>query len=286
MAGQRLLGVALSPGPTTFGPLLFAGRLEEGLDVAAEAGYSAVELSVRDAGDVNGKELSKLLEHRGLVLSALATGQSCVCDGLCLDAPDARVRDGAATRLAHAVALAADFGAAVIVGGIRGRFDLPEAERAGRRKAVVGALRQSGRLATRLGVTQVLEPINRYETAFVNNVTEALGVLEEIDEPSTGVLLDTFHMNIEERSLADAIRSAGSRLAYVHVADSNRQAPGRGHLDFAEVVRTLDEISYRGPVVAEILPVPDDRTAAHDSWSFLAPLLTGTGGVGGRGGVR
>lgn len=273
MAGGRLLGVALSPRPTTFGPLLFSGRLEEGLDAAAEIGYSAVELSIREPGDLDAGALCSMLSQRGLVLSALATGQACVCDGLCLDSPDPGVRGRAAARLAGAVDLAADLGAVVIVGGIRGRFDVPAAERDARRGDVLEALRECAELATGLGVTLALEPINRYETAFVNTAAEALEVLEEIDEPSLGVLLDTFHMNIEERSLPEAIRAAGERLRYVHVADSNRQAPGRGHLDFAEVTRTLDVIGYQGPVVAEILPVPDDQRAAIDAWSCMAPLL-------------
>ena len=273
MAGGRLLGVALSPLPTSFGPLLFPGRLEEGLEAVAGNGFSAVELSVHDAGHVDAQRLSALLEQHGLAVSAIATGQACVCDGLCLDAADPAVRQGAAARLAGAVELAADLGASVIVGGIRGRFDVPQAERADRRRDVLDALGQSTRRATRLGVTQVLEPINRYETGLVHTAAEALEVLEEIDEPSMGVLLDTFHMNIEERSLPDAIRAVGDRLAYVHVADSNRLAPGHGHIDFPGVARTLEEIGYQGPVVAEILPLPDDRTAAVDAWAYLYPLF-------------
>jgi sugar phosphate isomerase/epimerase len=76
-------------------------------------------------------------------------------------------------------------------------------------------------------------------------------------------------MNIEERDVAATVRSVAGRLGYVHLADSNRKAPGQGHTNFGEVFEALDDIGYGGPLVAEILPLPDDLTAARDAGSFL-----------------
>ena len=114
----------------------------------------------------------------------------------------------------------------------------------------------------------MVEPINRYETNFVNTVDEALGLVEELGEPSAKLLLDTFHMNIEERSMEDAVRTAGESLGYLHVSDSNRRAPGQGHLDFCLLLDALEEIAYQGMLVSEILPLPDDRWAAQLTAEF------------------
>jgi len=88
-------------------------------------------------------------------------------------------------------------------------------------------------------------------------------LLEQVGADNVGLLLDTFHMNIEEVSLAQAIRDAGTRLFHFHVADSNRRHPGAGHIDFGNVLQTLSDVGYTGYVSGEFLPEPDaDRAAA------------------------
>ena len=283
---EEWIGLAISPRPSGFAPLLFAGALEEGLDVAAKLGFAVVELSLRSPEDVETGRLASMLSENQLGLAGIATGQACLFDSLCLASPDPGVRAAAMGRLSGAVELAARFGAAVIVGGIRGRLVGSHSEQASQRAGAVAAIRDCARLAAGLGVTLLLEPINRYETNFVNTAEEGLTLLNEIGAPSMKLLLDTFHMNIEERNLGDAVRSAGDRLGYVHIADSNRQAPGQGHLDFAEVVDALDQIAYRGPLVAEVMPIPDDVGAAQltaQFWTRITDEDRSTGGMGGPG---
>ena len=267
------IGLAISPRPSGFAPLLFAGALEEGLNAAARLGFAVVELSLRSPGDVEPERLASMLGKNQLDLAAIATGQACLFDSLCLASPDPNVRAAAAGRLSGAVELATRFQAAVIVGGIRGRLIGSHSEQAGQRAGAVSAMRDCARLAAGLGVPLLLEPINRYETNFVNTAEEGLALLTEIGEPSMKLLLDTFHMNIEERNLADAVRNASHRLGYVHIADSNRRAPGQGHVNFAEVIDALDQIAYRGPLVAEVMPIPDDFGAAQltaEFWTGIA----------------
>ncbi|MHB1517165.1 MAG: TIM barrel protein [Acidimicrobiales bacterium] len=262
------IGLAISPRPSGFAPLLFAGALDKGLKAAAQLEFAVVELSLRTPGDVEPEQLASMLSENRLSLSAIATGQACLFDTLCLASPDPDVRGAAAGRLSGAIELAARFQAAVIVGGIRGRLVGSHSEQAGQRAGAVAEMRDCAHLAAGLGVTLLLEPINRYETNFVNTAAEGLALLTEIGEPSMKLLLDTFHMNIEERNLADTVRSAGDRLGYVHIADSNRRAPGQGHLNFAEVIDALDQIAYRGLLVAEVMPIPDDLGAAQLTAEF------------------
>jgi sugar phosphate isomerase/epimerase len=97
--------------------------------------------------------------------------------------------------------------------------------------------------------------------------------IEEIGEPSPRVLLDTFHMNIEEPDIFEAMVGASDHLAYVHVADSNRHAPGQGHIDFPKVLETLSLIGYKGIITAEILPVPNDEAALIQAGNYLTGLV-------------
>ncbi|MCX6027622.1 MAG: sugar phosphate isomerase/epimerase [Chloroflexi bacterium] len=262
-------GIALSPRPSSFAPLLFAGRLTEGLRAAAEAGFEAVEISLRSPDDLSRDELRTMLNQYGLSLTAIATGQACLHDSLCLSDPRPKVRQAALDRLNSMIRLAAPFGAFTIIGGIRGRLTGREAEQKEQQRSAVEAIRECARLASGLGVTLLVEPINRYETNFINTADEGLRLLDEIAEPAVKLLLDTFHMNIEEPNLPLALRKAGTRLGALHLADSNRQAPGRGHIDFAPIFRALAEIRFAGPIAAEILPMPDDAAAVRLTADFL-----------------
>lgn len=116
----------------------------------------------------------------------------------------------------------------------------------------VKSMREIIKTAESCGVTYCVEAVNRFETCIINTAAEALAYIEEIDSPNIGVLLDTYHMNIEENSIADAIRLVGAnRMKNFHTGENNRTAPGRGHLDWDEIFGTLAEIGYTGPIISE-----------------------------------
>jgi sugar phosphate isomerase/epimerase len=263
------IGIAVSLGKASFAPLLFAGRIEEAVQTVSDLRLDCLELSVRDPAEVSLTGLHALLESSGITISAVATGQACLADGLCLAAKDKEIRAAAVERFLAQIALAAEFGAAVILGGVRGRLVASGVERERRHAAAVEAIRECADVAATSGVTMMLEPINRYESDFVQTAEEGLALIDEVSSPALRLLLDSFHMNIEESRLATAIRRVGNRLGYIHLADSNRQAPGQGHIDFGEVFEALADVGYEGPLVSEILPLPDDLTAARRAADFL-----------------
>ena len=116
----------------------------------------------------------------------------------------------------------------------------------------VKSMKEIIKVAEECGVTYCVEAVNRFETCLINTAKEALAYIEEIDSKNIGVLLDTYHMNIEEDSLGDAIRLVGAdRLKSFHTGDNNRRAPGRGHIDWDEVFGALAEIGYKGRIVSE-----------------------------------
>ncbi len=116
----------------------------------------------------------------------------------------------------------------------------------------VKSMKEIIRVAEDCGVTYCVEAVNRFETCIINTAAEALDYVARVDSPNIGVLLDTYHMNIEEKSFADAIRLVGvDRLKSFHTGENNRTAPGRGHLPWDEIFGTLSEIGYKGPIVSE-----------------------------------
>ncbi len=111
-----------------------------------------------------------------------------------------------------------------------------------------------------------MELLNRYEAHLLNTVDDGLRFCREVNAPNVGLLLDAYHMNIEEKNLADAIQRAGDKLFLFHAADSNRQAIGRGHTDFRAIANALRAIDYRGDIVFECTaPGPDPFTAIKDA---------------------
>ena len=125
----------------------------------------------------------------------------------------------------------------------------------------IESLKECNDHAQAAGVTIAIEPINRFETFFINRAAQALALAEAVG-PTCGVCLDTFHMAMEETDMLAAIRAAGDRLADFHIGENNRFAPGLGSLDWPAIVATLREVGYDGPLSVEFCP-PFDRTPAN-----------------------
>jgi D-psicose/D-tagatose/L-ribulose 3-epimerase len=117
-----------------------------------------------------------------------------------------------------------------------------------------------------------IEPLNRFETSFLNLTSQAIEVVDRVDNPAAGLLLDTFHMNIEEQSLGDAIRLAGKRMVHLHSCESHRGAPGSGTVHWDDVRQGVRDVGYDGPVVIESFTAKVQSIArAAAIWRSLAP---------------
>jgi len=188
--------------------------------------------------------------------------------------PDVAVRERAVARIKTHIALASAFESRpiVIIGLIRGKT-WQQITREQAHAWMVDALKTLAHEAHTRGIRLAIEPINRYETDWVNDVAGALTLIEEIGADNIGVLFDTFHANIEEPSIEASLRACGARLFHVHIADSNRWYPGAGHMNFARILATLREMKYAGWVSAEILAKPDVMRAAEFTYKTIKPLL-------------
>jgi 5-keto-L-gluconate epimerase len=252
---------------------LFTGPLAERAAKAAQAGADGLELMPVDPAQLDPAGIRDTLAGHGLAVAAIGSGAIAFTTGLTLLHPDAGMATRARALLDELIDFAAAAGAPVLtLGSFRGRV-APDAA-AGREKLaaiLAGAAARAGGAGVRLA----LEPVNRYELDFFNSADEGLAFIDAIGHPALGLVLDTFHMNIEESSWTEPFRRAmaAGRLWHVHVGDNNRLPPGRGLIDFAAIVHTLHEIGYRGFLSAELLARPDGDTAARQTLGCLRPMI-------------
>lgn len=276
---RNALSVAMSPSAGgSFAPLFFTGRMPAGLELAASLGFSGVELSCASPDECEPRFCRSRCRELGLEVTAIATGRINYDLGASLADRDPAVRDAAVAMLMALIRLAGELDCPyVIIGGVignepgasaRAHEELEETIASTIWRSLLPVCRQAG-------VTLLLEPINRYERMGLNTVPSLLRLLGRVGEPrSLGLLLDTFHMNLEEVEPGSSVRAAGEWLKYVHVADSNRLVPGMGHFDFAALLRVLTTVGFDGPITLEALPFPDDRTAMEVAARWWANMHT------------
>ena len=267
------LSVVLSTHAAAFEAVAFTGDFEANVAKIAGWGYDGVELAVRDPKLVNTEELERVIVDNGLAVPAIGTGQAWGEEGLSFTSDDPTVRKAAIERISSHVALAARLDALIILGLIRGIT--PEGQTHDQSMAyLVEAIQECALAAAGTSVRFALEPMNRYETNLIHTTAEGMKLVERVGSDRFGLLLDTFHMNIEEWQIEDSIRSCGDRIFHFHVADSNRRHPGAGHLDFESILMTLSATGYSGFVSGEFMPIPDADTAAERNIFFLRSLGT------------
>ena len=239
--------------------------LSGAIDRMAQLGYDAVELG----GELPVEEadgIRRLLDGAGMTASSICPSFTAERD---LSHPDREVRDNAVRYVRGLADLASAVGAPVVIIAPTAflRYQ-PIASEEEEWKWAVESIRAGGEYADSLGVNLTLECWNRYGTYLLNRLEQAVRLWRETDLPNGGVMADTYHMNIEERSLPQAIRETGELLNHVHLSDSNRAAPGQGHIDLGSVLQALMDINYRGYLTFEldaqaavrsgVIPVEDD----------------------------
>jgi 5-keto-L-gluconate epimerase len=266
------LSIVLSTQPAQFQAATFKGDLATNLAHIASFGYDGVELAIRDPQLVDLDALEELVYHNGLKVPAIGTGQAWGEEGLSFTDPEPTIRQAAIERIKSHIPVASRFGAVIIIGLIRGIVK-PGVDSQQAMDWLVAALRECSEAARPHGLRLALEPINRYETTLINNTAQGLELIERVGADNFGLLLDTFHMNIEEPNIEAGMRACGKRIYHFHVADSNRWHPGAGHLDFKSILDTLFAAGYQGWVSGEFLPKPDVETAAQRSIALLRQMV-------------
>ena len=271
------LAVTATPRPVPFGPIVLQGDLDAAFALAAELGYDGVEVHLRHPDEVDRGAIVAMAAKHAIEIPTLGTGFAAMEDGLKFASPDPEIRRRAVARVREHISLAKGLHSAVTIGALSGNAGSDPCERSVRRRAALTCLEECCEAAAASGVTLLLEPINRYECDYVNTLADAMDIVRQVGAPTLKVLADTFHMNIEEANIAESLREAGSLLGHVHLVDSNRQAPGHGHLDVREILRVLTDMDYQGFISFEVLPRPTPRDAAADAISCVRGILNDLG---------
>ena len=238
----------------------------------AEMGFDWIEVPLESLDDLDYEIGAKIIADQGLGVSC------CAAMGPDRDLihPDAAIRANGMAYIRGCIDACETLGATNLVGPIYsavGRtWAMTPEERARDTDLLVTNLKELSAYAGDHGVVLCIEPLNRFETSFINLAEQAIKVVDRVDHPACQIMLDTFHMNIEEKSLGDAIRAAGPRLKHVHACGNDRGAPGSDHTPWEDVAQALSDIDYDGPVVIESFTAKVKSIArAAAIWRALAP---------------
>jgi D-psicose/D-tagatose/L-ribulose 3-epimerase len=234
-----------------------------------DAGFDGVEIPVFDPTGLPAVPIRRELAARGLE----CTSCSAMPPGTHLGSPDVSERRRGQQHIRECLSSAAEMGASILAGplyspvgyftGIRRTAD--------EWKRTVDCWRELSPAVAASGVRIALEPLNRFETYFLNLTSDAAALCQEIGDPNVGILADTFHCNIEEKSIGPALKAAGPHLMHLHTCENDRGTPGSGNVNWPEFFRTVREIRYDGWLTIESFGFSMSEIAAAASiWRDLA----------------
>ena len=241
------------------------------IDKVAGLGFDLIEICIEDPASIDTARIGSRLQQAGIaVLVCGAFGPS-----RDVSSTDPAVRSAGVDYIATCVRIAAELGAHMVSGPMYSATGktalLASDERRQQWDWGVANLQRAGDIAADAGIRLAIEPLNRFETDFLNTIEQANRFVDAIDRHNVGLLLDTFHMNIEEHSVPDAIRTAGARVFNFHACANDRGTPGRDHLPWREIGAALDAIGYRGPwVIESFTPRITEIARAVSLWRPLA----------------
>ncbi len=234
------------------------------------AGFDGVELPMFNPDGYPGKTIRRALEDNGLGL----TFCSIVPGGMSLVDADANARANGLEHIRKILYLAAEMGCETVAGPIYS----PVGYLPGRRRTTVEwqnaieSYHTLGKTLDECNVNLAIEPLNRFETFFLNTAADGVALCEAVNHPRIGLLIDTFHSNIEEKSIAEAYRTAGRHLKHVHTCENDRGIPGSGHVEWEPVFDAIRSTGYNNYLTIESFGFNmPDISAAAAIWRDLAP---------------
>jgi D-psicose/D-tagatose/L-ribulose 3-epimerase len=259
------------------------------LDKAKAMGFDLVEIPIEGEQDTDYAKAAEAYKRTGLDCSV------CAIMGATRDPAheDESIQRNGVTYLKHCIDAVVQMGGKKIGGPIYaavGRtWQASDEQRKRELERCAKNLKQVARYAEDKGVILGMEPLNRFETSFINITEQAVELVKMVDSPAIQIMLDTFHMNIEEKSFSNAIEIAGPYLMHVHANENDRGIPGSGHVPWNEVATALKKIHYDGAMVIESFsttvkeiaraaaiwrpPAPSPDMLATDGKAFLKKLM-------------
>lgn len=236
-----------------------------------EMGYDIIEVAVEDRSLIDWHTLRSIAQDADLKLTisgAFGADRDISSD-------DARIRKQGLQYIMDCISIAEEVGSPIFTGPVYSAVGktrlVSNAQKAKERAWCVEGLKEVGKIAGDCGVVVGVEPLNRFETDMVNTAGQAVSLVTEVDSPGIRISLDTFHCNIEDKSIPGAIRTVGNLLCHLQGNESDRGTPGTGHVDWVGINEALVEIGYDGAIVIETFGAPSAELArAASIWRPLA----------------
>ncbi|MED4599230.1 sugar phosphate isomerase/epimerase [Paenibacillus validus] len=241
------------------------------VDKVKAFGFDILEICIEDPRTIPAAETRAYMEARGI--------QALVCGAFGpnrdISSEDSHVREEGLAYIRTCVDFAVQLGSPLVSGPMYAATGktrlLTPAEKKQQLEWTVENLKAAADYAGEKGVKLAIEPLNRFETDLINTVEQGVNLLERVNHSNVGFLLDTFHMNLEEKSIGDAIRAAGKHILNFHSCENDRGIPGTGHIPWEEVSKALQDIQYDGYVVIEAFTTDIKEIArAVSQWRPLA----------------
>ncbi len=220
---------------------------------AADIGFDVLEFQAQpllEMTEAKMDEIKKAADYHGIELT-YSLGLDKKYD---ISSTDENVRNGGIKYLSDIMSRVSYMGGKIISGVSYAGWGVPDNKDFDRQELTensVNSMKILSRQAEESGITYGVEAVNRFEGVIINTAKDALNYVEMVDSPNVGILLDTYHMNIEEDNMGDAIRLAGNHLIGLHTGENNRTVPGKGHIDWDEIFKALAEIEFKGRIVSE-----------------------------------
>lgn len=220
---------------------------------AADIGFDVLEFQAQPLLDMTEKRMDEIktaAEYYGVELT-YSLGLDKKYD---ISSCDTAVRKGGIRYLSDIMNCVKYMGGKIISGVSYAGWGVPEMTDFNREKLTQNSVESMKILikqAESEGITYGIEAVNRFEGVIINTAEDALRYVEMVDSPNVGILLDTYHMNIEEHNMGDAIRLAGDKLIGMHTGENNRTVPGKGHIDWDEIFKALADVNFTGRIVSE-----------------------------------
>jgi sugar phosphate isomerase/epimerase len=249
-------------------PIPDLAELDRRMSHLANLGYGGIELSAFHPLPYSIDDVLRLTRKHNLPVVSLLSGWSYANEKLCLSSPDAGTRKRAVERLGDYARQAGKLGAIAVVGLMQGlRSDEPDDTRANDR--IADCLRQVAKVAAGEGTTVVIEPVNHLQVGFNHTAVEAAALVDKVGAPALSYMLDTIHMNIEERSIVETIRGHGPRIRHFHLCETNGAPFGTGNLDFRAVLVALKDSGYGHWISVKIYRQADWEHGSRSALEFL-----------------
>ncbi len=259
--------VAIAPSVTAY-----QGPLEKSFSDLAKLGYGGVELMTLNPSELNWDTVKSEADKNNLKVALVCTGELFGQLGLSYSNPKTEIREEAIKRSKEIIDFAAALDANINIGRVRGQY-CNEITKEQTESYAIDAFKELSEYSGKKNVKIALETVTIMQTNFVNTLEDAVRIIKAVDNENFRLMMDVFHLNLEEKNVIEAIKTYSPYNIHVHLADNNRRYPGHCGLDFEKIISTFKECGYDGNFCTEIFQIPNQEEAAKGAITHLKPIF-------------